>query len=1301
MWGYFTNYMPDANQNLEEESNTNENEEGRRKRIIILEDGSIPTQKEDQVIKDDEKAVRNSERNADKLAALHAKFRADLDAAPLDELKEAARSASHANVAPEAAGGWKITAALAMMRRGIGQESEEGDKTPTGGWAPFLLPKDKKNQEEDVVEFSVGTDDVPDIYMNEDKDQLASGQEGENKEKVLTNDEPALLSAPRSPEEFITSDEQFGTPTPLSVPKEWISTSPPTSDSLTSTESSNKGPYDKWGVSIIFEDKVKLSSRWSVARMAEGTPEGIFEAGVATTLESVGFADGSWLRLRIKRSAVALDLLRATAARIGVEQRDAGALALYELRGPRLSRLVSPGEPLPRGFKFVLALRLLTGPIHAAALRGCKIGATRGEAAIARLLYAQTVAAIMSGAFAVLPNLGQKSKQEQDIDTIDSDCAVPWRDVSLAESVAALPARVRFGALRLLSRARDAMFLLNGGTPSSTSTTSAIARRLLGEHGVAAFAPHPTPSFEEIMRDLDALLSSQNYTDVSDDEINLEIEEGQGASALSSHNGAETPEAAYLELAALSPAYGCTLFPCSSAIRIEDDSDTNDHSMLSSPRGTPNRITRWLAISRRGASILSSDTSVRLHDIPLECARRWRLSKDGIILEYERPFNRWPSAARRRSSLEEQRQAARKQLEKRSSYSGSKSRRNASDESFVSSLASYFAQGNDANGFDDDGEESEMDLMEQLLPRIETDEYGEVSCRDPKHAPMFRVKFQLIIPPDAGAPGGATEAVALLDDYCLCDLAESPPDFGWEEASLEAQTAAANDPTSKSADITCSPRKVNAKPKTMPGFYDALVSAVVRPPRFKYDPRLLGPSSFRFGGKRFHRRDIVLCNRRNERIHLSWWYQLPDEDDDDEYDKEQDLNTECSKDQAIPKQSSTKKRRMTTRRDKRTQMSTVCTETDNEVTKKTPAIVFVHANSASRAQSCHYLSLVLSLGCSLVAFDCAGSGMSDGSLVTLGWREAHDLRVVLDWVRSQPTVSSVAVWGQSMGAASAIYYQGLAALHCAGGLDDDFDDEPLLAGGSIANSSSRVSFDRNDSRGTNHRQKSSPQSGVVSFLGSGGNSTPRTSLIEEDTEQIDLRKIKTQHNMEDQPATYDKPWPKIDAVVLDSPYSDFQKLATHIANERRAFFGGFTLPTVVLDLLLSSLDASVLNKAGFSPLTKLSPIAHASRCSSPALFVRARKDPLITQDHVESLAKKYGGPRTLALVEGTHSSPRDVDARKFIGRFLERQLPLPPKHQRLSKRAVERHLVCAPWQRTRTPAALEPKPQKQSSSSIK
>ena len=119
-----------------------------------------------------------------------------------------------------------------------------------------------------------------------------------------------------------------------------------------------------------------------------------------------------------------------------------------------------------------------------------------------------------------------------------------------------------------------------------------------------------------------------------------------------------------------------------------------------------------------------------------------------------------------------------------------------------------------------------------------------------------------------GAPGGASEACSLLDDYALCDLAESPPAFGWESPDAQGRTAADRKNDRRQAELQGESREEalrREKPATAPllgGFYDALVAAVVRPPRFEYDPRLLGPSSFAFGGRRYHRHDVVIENER-------------------------------------------------------------------------------------------------------------------------------------------------------------------------------------------------------------------------------------------------------------------------------------------------------------------------------------------------------------------------------------------------------------------------------------------------------
>lgn len=51
-----------------------------------------------------------------------------------------------------------------------------------------------------------------------------------------------------------------------------------------------------------------------------------------------------------------------------------------------------------------------------------------------------------------------------------------------------------------------------------------------------------------------------------------------------------------------------------------------------------------------------------------------------------------------------------------------------------------------------------------------------------------------------------------------------------------------------------------------------------------------------------------------------------------------------------------------------------------------------------------------------------GSGLSDGKWVTLGAHEVDDLAIVVQHLRSQGGVSSIGLWGRSMGAVTALLY---------------------------------------------------------------------------------------------------------------------------------------------------------------------------------------------------------------------------------------------------------------------------------------
>lgn len=82
----------------------------------------------------------------------------------------------------------------------------------------------------------------------------------------------------------------------------------------------------------------------------------------------------------------------------------------------------------------------------------------------------------------------------------------------------------------------------------------------------------------------------------------------------------------------------------------------------------------------------------------------------------------------------------------------------------------------------------------------------------------------------------------------------------------------------------------------------------------------------------------------------------------------------------------------------------------------------MHGNSSARVEVLPQLSYLLSLGVAVFAFDFAGSGKSDGEYVSLGYNEREDLSCVVAHLRATNVVSTIALWGRSMGAATAIMF---------------------------------------------------------------------------------------------------------------------------------------------------------------------------------------------------------------------------------------------------------------------------------------
>jgi len=123
--------------------------------------------------------------------------------------------------------------------------------------------------------------------------------------------------------------------------------------------------------------------------------------------------------------------------------------------------------------------------------------------------------------------------------------------------------------------------------------------------------------------------------------------------------------------------------------------------------------------------------------------------------------------------------------------------------------------------------------------------------------------------------------------------------------------------------------------------YNELVNAIIRPPRCQYEMEQLGPPVFDFCGKTFQRIDFDLYNPRGLRISCSMWSPIES----------------CRPNPILP------------------------------------CVIYMHGNSSARLEALSQLSLVLSLGATLLSFDFSGSGKSEGDWVSLGAFEKDDLKV--------------------------------------------------------------------------------------------------------------------------------------------------------------------------------------------------------------------------------------------------------------------------------------------------------------------
>ena len=86
-----------------------------------------------------------------------------------------------------------------------------------------------------------------------------------------------------------------------------------------------------------------------------------------------------------------------------------------------------------------------------------------------------------------------------------------------------------------------------------------------------------------------------------------------------------------------------------------------------------------------------------------------------------------------------------------------------------------------------------------------------------------------------------------------------------------------------------------------------------------------------------------------------------------------------------------------------------------------PCVVYMHGNQGSWVDALPVVAALLPEIC-VLSFDFSGSGLSDGEYVSLGWYERDDLETVVAYLRGTGKISTIGLWGRSMGAVTAIMY---------------------------------------------------------------------------------------------------------------------------------------------------------------------------------------------------------------------------------------------------------------------------------------
>ena len=120
---------------------------------------------------------------------------------------------------------------------------------------------------------------------------------------------------------------------------------------------------------------------------------------------------------------------------------------------------------------------------------------------------------------------------------------------------------------------------------------------------------------------------------------------------------------------------------------------------------------------------------------------------------------------------------------------------------------------------------------------------------------------------------------------------------------------------------------------------------------------------------------------------------------------------------------------------------------------------------------------------------------------------------------------------------------------------------------------------------------------------------------------------------------------RIKAICMDSPFGDFKLLAKELCLKY------ISLPNFVLTTAMNFVKNTVKAKCGLD-IDKLKPFIYANKTKTPAFFLHAVGDELISLEQTLQLVENYAGEKFINVVEGGHNSLRQKHVLEKIAKFF-------------------------------------------------